>query len=169
MTAVLIVAINSNHMINMKPSLDVGPSPAFTAVGTPVGGATPVPGAGVMGGSGSVIGVSGSVPTAGGSTTSMGTIETGVGVGGVGGGGVGLAVRLFSTVALVVVFLVMSAGDPVMTGVDQVNPVGAVGRVFSVMVQLNPVGIEFTVPVAPAAMVTLPVLLASLPVAGAHT
>ena len=77
--------------------------------------------------------------------------------------------RLFSTVALVVVFLVMSAGDPVMTGVDQVNPVGAVGRVFSVMVQLNPVGIEFTVPVAPAAMVMLPVLLASLPVAGAHT
>ena len=77
--------------------------------------------------------------------------------------------RLLVTVALVVVFLVMSAGDPVMTGVDQVNPVGAVGRVSSVMRQLNPVGIEFTVPVAPAAMVTLPVLFASLPVAGAHT
>ena len=76
--------------------------------------------------------------------------------------------RLLVTVALVVVFFVMSAGDPVITGVDQVNPVGAVGRVSSVMVQLNPVGIAVMVPVSPAAMVTLPVLLASSPLAGVH-
>ena len=155
-------------MINMKPSLDVGPSPAFTAVGTPDGGATPVPGAGVIGSSGSVGGVSGTTPAAGGTATSTATTGSGVCVGGIGGGGVGLAVRLFSTLVGVVSPLVMSAGDPVMTGVDQVNPVGAVGRVSSVMVQLNPVGIAVMVPVSPAAMVTLPVLLASSPLAGVH-
>ena len=77
--------------------------------------------------------------------------------------------KLFSTLVLVVVFLVMSAGDPVITGVDQVNPVGAVGRVSSVMRQLKPVGIEVMVPVSPSAIVTLPVLLASLPLAGVHS